>query len=248
MENTKRFTNRSDNYVKYRPDYPPEIIELLQKEIHLDEFKDVADVGSGTGMFSRLFAKNGNITFGVEPNDEMRLKAEKSLGKYLNFISINGTAEFTNLADSSVDIVTAADAIHWFDMFKAKSEFSRILRDDGYCVIVYHITKNNTPFMKEFNKLIKLLKKAEKSDDEKFEKSVEKFFGPKKAKVKTLNSTHEMSFAELKGLVLSYAIMPEDGELHKKTLKELKNIFDRNNLSGSVSMEYKIKILIGKIK
>jgi len=248
MESINCFTDRAEYFSRFRPGYPDSIIGLLEKEIGFDEFKDVADIGSGTGMFSKIFVRNSNITFGVEPNDTMRQKAEKLLGKYFNFISIPGTAENTTLANESVDIITIAESFRWFDLEKAKTEFLRILRKDGYCILVYYQLKNDTPFMKEFNKMLNSLKHREQSDKKAIDKCIEDFYSPRKAKMKILSYEQELDFAGLKGLVLSYSIMPLEGELHKSALKNLKDIFDRNNLVGKVTIEYKIKIYFGKIK
>src|SRR5688572_27319071 len=138
LDPTKRFTNRVDNYLKFRPRYPTEIIALLEKDCALTPDSVIADVGSGTGFLSELFLRNGNQVFGVEPNAEMRAAGERLLADYPNFASINATAEATTLPDSSVDFVTAGQAFHWFDREKARVEFQRILKADGWVVIVWN--------------------------------------------------------------------------------------------------------------
>ena len=112
---TQRFSSRVDNYVRYRPGYPSAILDLLRKECGLTPKSVIADVASGTGIFSRMLLENGNRVFGVEPNLEMRKAGEEYLAAYPNFTSVEGTAEATTLADHSVDLVTAAQAAHWFD-------------------------------------------------------------------------------------------------------------------------------------
>src|SRR4051812_26588364 len=102
---TRRFSSRVENYVKYRPSYPAEVVELLAAECGLTPTALVADVGSGTGLLAELFLKNGNHVFGVEPNREMREAGERLLGSYANFTSVNGTAEATTLPDRSVDMI-----------------------------------------------------------------------------------------------------------------------------------------------
>src|SRR5438445_515341 len=103
LDPTKRFSNRVENYVKYRPRYPAEIIPLLQRECGLTPESIVADVGSGTGFLTELFLKNGNPVFGIEPNAEMRAAGEQLLAQYANFTSVNATAEATTLADATID-------------------------------------------------------------------------------------------------------------------------------------------------
>ena len=122
---TKRFSDRVENYVKYRPGYPPALLDCLRQVCGLTPAAVIADVGSGTGILSELFLKNGTPVFAVEPNDDMRQAAELRLGHYPNFASVAGTAETTMLSDRSVDLVTAGQAFHWFDVSQAKAEFAR---------------------------------------------------------------------------------------------------------------------------
>src|SRR5579883_857084 len=117
---TQRFSNRVDNYIAYRPSYPPAVLDLLNQECGLTPAWIVADVGSGPGNLTRLFLDNGNPVFGVEPNREMREAGERLLHSYPRFVSVAGTAEVTTLADASVDLVVAGQAFHWFDGPRAR--------------------------------------------------------------------------------------------------------------------------------
>src|SRR5271154_1515768 len=125
---TARFSSRVEKYVRYRPSYPKEVVALLGKQCGLTAESVIADVASGTGIFTRLLLENGNRVFGVEPNAEMRRAGEEYLAAFPRFTSVAGTAEATTLPDHSVDIVTAAQAAHWFDRAKARREFVRILK------------------------------------------------------------------------------------------------------------------------
>src|SRR5262245_43211146 len=111
----QRFSNRVADYVRYRPGYPAAALDLLRKECGLRPERVIADIGSGTGLLSELFLKNGHRVFGVEPNPEMRQAGEEYLQSYRAFTSVDGSAEATTLADASVDFVTAAQAFHWFE-------------------------------------------------------------------------------------------------------------------------------------
>src|SRR5690348_14728756 len=117
---TQRFSSRVDNYVLYRPGYPIEVLELLKKECGLISDSVIADIAFGTGIFTRMLLENGNRVYGVEPNTDMRCAGDGFLRKYSNFTSIAGTAEATSLPDHSVNIITAAQAAHWFDPEKAR--------------------------------------------------------------------------------------------------------------------------------
>src|SRR5438309_10456873 len=94
---THRFTGRASDYSMHRPGYPGQILDILKTECGFDQDKTVADIGSGTGLLSRLFLRNGNKVFWVEPNDEMRSFPEQGLYSSPNFVSINGRAEDTTV-------------------------------------------------------------------------------------------------------------------------------------------------------
>ena len=128
---TARFSDRVENYVRYRPGYPPEVLDLLRAECGLQPSHIVADIASGTGMFTRLLLENGNSVFAVEPNTEMREIGIHQLESYNRLVSVAGTAEETTLGSASVDFVTAAQAAHWFDLPRARAEFVRILQAGG---------------------------------------------------------------------------------------------------------------------
>src|SRR6202020_1636808 len=133
-----RFSDRVENYVRYRPGYPPEVLPALRAECGLAPSHTVADIASGTGIWTRTLLENGNRVFGVEPNAEMRAAGERLLAGFPNFVSIAGTAEATTLADHSVDFVTAAQAAHWFDRERARREFVRILKPGGCLVLLWN--------------------------------------------------------------------------------------------------------------
>jgi len=155
IDSTKRFSSRVENYIKYRPDYPPDILELLKGMCGLSGDSVIADIGSGTGILTELFLRNGNEVFGVEPNREMREAAERLLGKYPNFKSISGRAESTTLKVGSVDFITASQAFHWFDRKKARREFLRIIKPGGWTVLIWNERELVSPFARAYEHLLR---------------------------------------------------------------------------------------------
>src|SRR5579883_2133151 len=136
MDNSKeRFTKTVQDYIKYRPSYPNEIVQVLIDECGLTKDKVIADIGSGTGFLSKLFLDYGCVVYGVEPNQSMREAGEDYLNDYANFYTINGSAEATTLKDQSMDIVTVGTAFHWFDPEKSRIEFKRILKSPGWVIL-----------------------------------------------------------------------------------------------------------------
>jgi len=140
-DSKNRFSNRATYYAKSRPRYPEAILNFMEKELSLTKASVVADIGSGTGILSELFLKHGNSVFGVEPNGEMRKTAEELLAAYPNFKSKDGTAEATTLPATSVDFVTAAQSFHWFDPTKAREEFLRIMKTQGWVLLIWNTSR-----------------------------------------------------------------------------------------------------------
>jgi SAM-dependent methyltransferase len=155
LDPTKRFSNRVENYLKYRPRYPPGIIPLLQSECGLTADWVIADLGSGTGFLTELFLEHGNPVFGVEPNAEMRVAGEQVLTNYPRFSSMNAVAEATGLPDHSIDLVVAGQAFHWFDRAAARPEFVRILKPGGWLVLAWNGYRvESSPMMAAYQDLV----------------------------------------------------------------------------------------------
>ena len=145
---TQRFTNRIVHYLRYCPSYPRAVLDLLERECTLTSASVVADDGSGTGILSELFLRNGNRVIGIEPNREMREAAEHRLGQHTRFTSVAWTVEATTLDDASVDFVTAGQAFHWFDPERARTEFARTLKPEGWVALEWNLRrKDATPFL-----------------------------------------------------------------------------------------------------
>jgi ubiquinone/menaquinone biosynthesis C-methylase UbiE len=155
LNSTQRFSSRVDTYVRFRPSYPKQIVETLEKHCGFTDHSVVADIASGTGIFTKLLLEHGNRVYGVEPNAEMRRAGEEFLAAYPNFTSVTGTAEATTLSSYSVDFVTAAQSGHWFDRQKSRQEFARILKPEGWAVLVWNERKtDSTPFLRDYEDLL----------------------------------------------------------------------------------------------
>lgn len=138
MQNIEKFTGKADLYAQYRPGYPAALRDFLQRETGLHPGQPVADVGSGTGLFSRFLLEQGLVVHAVEPNPEMRAQAEAALRKYPRFHSLDGSAEHTGLPAQSVDLVTAAQAFHWFDPDAFARECRRIAKPGAFVCLVWN--------------------------------------------------------------------------------------------------------------
>src|SRR3954468_20199343 len=146
-----RFSNRVADYVRYRPSYPPAVLDMLRREAGLEPKAVIADVGSGTGISAGLFLREGCTVFAVEPNNEMRHAAETLLKDHTSFHSVSGTAEATTLTEHSVDFVVAAQAFHWFNPKPTRAEFTRILKPGGWVVLMWNERRLDTnPFLRDY--------------------------------------------------------------------------------------------------
>jgi SAM-dependent methyltransferase len=249
LNSTQRFSSRVDNYIRYRPGYPPEILTTLKAECSLTPDSIIADIGSGTGLLTRTFLENGNRVFGVEPNSEMRQAGERLLANYSEFRSVSGTAENTNLPDHSIDFAAAAQAAHWFDREQARREFSRILKPSGWAVLVWNERCIDTPFLKDYEQL--LLAFATDYQDVRHEHttaSIDSFFAPSSFHSRTFDNRQEFDYSSLEGRLLSSSYAPQsDDARHLPMLQELRRIFDLHNHNGRVTFEYNTRLYYGQL-
>lgn len=244
-DSTTRFSNRVENYVKYRPGYPKEILQLFRDEMELTGSSVVADIGSGTGISARLFLENGNTVYGVEPNAAMRAAAEEYLKDFPAFRSIYGTSDATGLDDGSVDLVIAAQAFHWFEPESSRAEFRRILRKDGYIALIWNERQlDTTAFLREYEQfLLKFASDYTKVRHENTdEKELRKFFQGD-FRTATFENSQIFDFEGLKGRVLSSSYMPsEDDPGFGAMVAELQRLFAKHEESGKIKVLYDTNI------
>lgn len=241
---TGRFSGRVDNYAKYRPSYPAAVLDVLEKEIGLQKSWNVADVGSGTGIFSSLLLQYGCAVWGVEPNTEMREEGERQLKDYTKFTSVAGSAEHTVLANDSVDLVTVAQAFHWMEPVATKQEFDRILKKNGHIALIWNLRTTGTPFLQKFEQL-----KVDFGTDYKAtrmvkEPEIEAFFQPASTKIVIVHHHQLLDYEGLEGQLLSTSYVPLEGEKHNTMLDALRDLFEQYNENGLVSIEYDTKMYL----
>lgn len=250
MDPIKRFSTRADNYAKYRPGYPVGVIEILERACGLRATSTIADVGSGTGIITELFLKQGNPVFAIEPNAAMREVAERLLVGYPKFVSVDGAAEATTLADESVDFVVAAQAFHWFDRRKARQEFARILKPDGWVVLIWNERRlDSTPFLSAYEDLLlRYGTDYQKVRHENVASEIADFFAPSGFRLENLENYQHFDFDSLKGRVLSSSYTPEpDDPKFEPMLNELRDIFRVYEKDGTVSFEYETRVYYGRL-
>jgi SAM-dependent methyltransferase len=248
----QRFSNRVTDYVRYRPGYPPAMYDLLARECGLRPEHVIADIGSGTGLLSKLFLDRGNRVFGVEPNAEMRAGGEEFLRESPKFTSVNGSAEATTLNQASVDFVTAGQAFHWFEPVAAHREFLRILKPHGFAIAAWNDRRiSETRFGREYEDLLVRFSTDYSRVRETYPEAaaMRAFFGAKNFHSAELPNFQDFDFEGLAGRLRSSSYAPKEGHAHyEPMMNELKKIFDENQVDGRVRMNYTTQIYFGHLE
>ena len=247
---TSRFSDRVENYVRYRPGYPREALRTLKAECGLTPSHVVADIASGTGIWTRMLLENGNPVCGVEPNAEMREAGERLLAAFPKFTSVAGTAEATTLPDHSVDFVTAAQAAHWFDRERTRREFVRILKPGGRLVLLWNERlTDTTKFLRDYEQL--LLTYGTDYQEVRHERTtdaVNEFFDPAPFQKRVFPMRQEFDYAGAEGRLLSSSYAPgPDHPQHATMLRELRRIFDAHQAQGQIVFDYQTRMFFGRL-
>ncbi len=243
---TTRFTGRAAVDSRYRPSYPRALLDLLSSAAGFASSTRVADMGSGTGILTRLFLENGNTVFAVEPNADMRAAAEESLSSFPGFHSVDGTAEHTSLPASHVELITAGQSFHWFSPSAAKKEFGRISANGTVAVIYNARAKSRSGFMTDYESLIKKYGRNFSPVRTAEEDNLNIFFSS--YRLFTIPNPKQLDLYGLTGRLLSASYMPARGEKnHGEMLSSIRDVFERNQVGGKVTMEMTTEIYLGTI-
>lgn len=242
------FTGRTEDYSRYRPGYPEEIIQLLEKHASLTGESVVADIGSGTGILTSLFLRNGNKVFSVEPNSDMMSAAKRVLSEYPGFHPVDGAAENTGITSSSVDLIVAGQSFHWFNREKAAVEFRRILKPGGSIALIWNDrVSKSTGTNADYERICKTFSpKYHGSGSSAVGKTViSDFFNGNYSKF-VLNNTQSLDLDGFKGRYFSasYAI-GRDNPDYGKLISSLEESFERNRIGNTVHLKYETRIFIG---
>ncbi len=246
----ERFSNRVENYVKYRPDYPTEILQLFAAKMNLRKDSVIADIGAGTGISAKLFLENGNVVFGVEPNQAMRDAAENFLQSFLSFTSVDGTAEKTSLKKKSIDFIVAAQAFHWFNQIDTRKEFKRILKDEGFVVLIWNERQlDTTDFLKDYESLlIEFGTDYEAVRHENITKEKLEDFFQTDFREAIFQNKQMVDYDGLQGRMLSASYVPsEENPRFEEMLKNLESLFAQHAEKGRIDILYDTKVFYGQI-
>mgnify|MGYP002648338963 CR=1 FL=1 len=248
---TERFTERVADYVRYRPDYPPELLAFLHGPGGLAPGAPVADVGAGTGISTRMFLEAGHPVVAVEPNTAMRAAADAWLGGFAGYRSVAGSAEATGLADASVALVTAAQAFHWFEPERTRREFARVLAPGGRVALFWNSRQlDSTPFLRGYEALLRQHCPDYASVAERYpsDAQVALWFGAGLRHQVVFAHAQRLDYEALRGRHLSSSFVPKEGQPgYTPTMEALRELFEREQRDGHVLFTYDTRLHVGEV-
>jgi SAM-dependent methyltransferase len=251
LKSTERFSNRVADYVRYRPTYPAALLDWLRAAHGVTPDWRVADVGAGTGISCKMFLDGGHVVTAVEPNAAMREAAETWLGGNPRFHAVDGRADATTLDDASVDLVSVAQAFHWFDPASTRREFHRILRKGGLAAIYWNSRRlTGTPFLVGYEALLQTygtdyISVAERYADE---PRMREWFGAGWRATAHFDHCQLLDFDELRGRLMSSSYAPKEGHPHHAPMIEaLRRLFDACQKDGKISFDYDTRVYLGEV-
>ncbi|MGE7138345.1 class I SAM-dependent methyltransferase [Luteibacter sp. NPDC031894] len=249
LRSTERFSDRVEDYVRYRPDYPRALVDWLHG-LGVDPDWVVADVGAGTGISSKLFLDAGHRVVAVEPNAAMRAAAERWLAGEERFRAVDGSAEATGLDGGSIDLVVVAQAFHWFDMDKVRAEFARILSPRGLVTVFWNSRRlKGTPFLEGYERLlleygIDYLGVAERYTDD---DTMARWFGQGYRGMASFPHGQKLDYEGLLGRLMSSSYAPKAGHPnHEPMLHALRSLFEATQDEGTVDFDYDTRVFAGR--
>jgi SAM-dependent methyltransferase len=244
MDPTGRFSDRTDDYVKYRPSYPKGAIDAITEGLEVAPARTAVDVGAGTGISARLLAARGLSVIAIEPNQGMRDAAEPHPG----VVWRNGTAEKTSLEPASADLVLAAQAYHWFRGGEALREFARILRPGGRLALMWNRRRRDDPFTAGYRAAILEVGGDSLVERMDFDSAVVAKSGLfSAARLLTFPLDQPLDFTGLLGRAMSASYVPNTGPGAAKVTELLRQLHARHaDGNGMVSLMYTTEVYLAE--
>jgi len=250
MQPTERFSDRVADYVRGRPGYPESLLDALAARFGLAPAWTIADVGSGTGIFSRMLLARGCSVAAVEPNEAMRRAAEGAFRDEPRFRSVAGTAEATTLAPHSVNAVVAAQAFHWFDRAAFRAECTRVLVPGGLVALVWNVRRPDaSEFARGYEALIRdfatdyLKIRHENVSDE----DLAAFFGGPFER-RDFGNVQSLDFDGLTWRLRSSSYLPAaDQPRHAELLATARRLFEAHEKHGRIDLPYDARVYAGRL-
>ena len=250
MKNIDKFTDKSEIYAKYRPSYPPSCMAYLKNDIGLGNAV-VADVGAGTGIFSRLVADIADTVYAVEPNADMYKKCIEESAAYTNMKFLATPAEKIDLSNASVDFITVAQAFHWFHVEDFRLECKRILKENGKVILLWNIKVNDAPIIKESEQICEKLCSSFTGFSGGLENNKNifvHFFKDGKYDSQTFENNLTLSFDEFIGRTLSSSYAPKMGDAsYHEFVRQFTYLFQKYESSGVIHLPNVVQTFVGAV-
>lgn len=241
------FDNKIKEYAIGRPPYPADILTVM-KELDINKQSTIADIGAGTGILTHMLGGLECDILAIEPNEHMLEECKVYCKDVTNIKMIKAPAEETSLMEHSVDVITIAQAFHWFDKKRCKKEFRRILKENGSVVILWNDMQINSPLAMEYATLLNNYKVKTTAAISNFDPDEEKlnFFEQEYTKV-YYDNRHTVTEDSFIGGALSLSYTPSKLDLkYNDFVAELKRLFSKYQHNGSVTFHYKTEVCICK--
>lgn len=237
---TRRFSDRAEDYARFRPDYPAAAVAAILAGLPPPPQLVTADVGAGTGIFARQLAERGARVVAVEPNRAMREAATP----HPRITWTDGTAEATGLPFAAHDLVTVAQAFHWFHVDLALEEFQRVLRPGGRLAILWNHRSRDDAFTLGYRQALEAIDGEAPAERSTFVPDTVTATG-RFANPRTLGFEHSQALTldELLGRALSTSTVPKSGPRTETLLSMLRELHARHRgRDGRSSMVYRTDV------
>jgi SAM-dependent methyltransferase len=242
------FSTKVADYVASRPDYPAALFDWLDARA-LHDGAVIADVGAGTGLLTRDFLVRGYEVVAVDPNPAMREACDRYCGSFERYRSAEGTAESMPLAAASTDLVTAAQAFHWFDVERARAECLRVLTPRGKVALIWNDRDMTDPLHPALDEVFRAFggEKWSALVAHEDRSGVPRFFADGHILSETFPHEHSIGADGLVSLAFSRSYMPERNTVDGAAAEvRLRNIFDRFAANGLVKVRYRTVLILGR--
>lgn len=243
------FSTKVADYRASRPDYAPALFQTLVATCPAAHGATVADVGAGTGLLTQGLLQQGYRVVAVEPSAAMRSAADEILGHHPGYRSVAGTAESMPLTDASVDLITAAQAFHWFDVERARRECRRVLKPAGQVALIWNDRVLEDPLHLALNEVFARFGGAKLTALVAHEsrEGVRVFFGSALVRELSWPHVHTLTEEGLLSLVFSRSYVPardtpEGAEIARLT----REVFRRFTANDTVNVRYRTALIMGR--
>lgn len=244
--NINKFSGKANLYEQYRPKYSDFLLDYLCQEIK-EDMPVIADIGCGTGIFTKQLLDRQFNVIGIEPNIDMYLRAKEYLKSY-NTQILNTSAENTKLNTNSIDVITIAQALHWFNMEDFIKEAKRIIKDDGRIAVIYNSIDDSKDIIKEYKDIYKRNCKDYNNHSRNFNELYDILFGDNYI-LKTFSNNQKYTYDEFMGYTFSMSYsLKENDENYDVFIKELTDLFNKYSKDGIIELPINSKLAFGKLK